>query len=160
MTEVGVVVSFNSDSSELARRMNTEAAKAVRYGGMAPQEALKLVTINPAKQLRIDHRVGSLEVGKDGDFAIWSESPLSTYARCEQTWIEGARYFDLRIDEMLRKQTGRERQRLIQKILAEAGSSSDESENGSRRGRRGGRRGSRPSTHLSTDQIELDTRTG
>ena len=65
MTEVGVTVSFNSDSSELARRMNTEAAKAVRYGGMEPQEALKLVCLNPAKQLRVDNRIGSLEAGKD-----------------------------------------------------------------------------------------------
>ncbi|MCZ6852221.1 MAG: amidohydrolase family protein, partial [Planctomycetota bacterium] len=88
MHDVGVIVSFNSDSSELARRMNTEAAKAVRYGGLDPQDALNFVTINPARQLRIDHRTGSLEVGKDADFVIWSESPLSTYARCEQTWIE------------------------------------------------------------------------
>jgi imidazolonepropionase-like amidohydrolase len=160
MTEVGVLVSFNSDSSELARRMNTEASKAVRYGGMDPAEALKLVTINPAKQLRIDHRLGSLEVGKDGDFAIWSESPLSTYARCEQTWIEGARYFDLRIDEMLRKQTGVERQRLIQKILAKSGSDSGGAGDGPRRGRRGGRGGPRPSNEASTEHQNLEIRTG
>ena len=127
MTNVGVVVSFNSDSSELARRMNTEASKAVRYGGLDPHEALKLVTINPAKQLRIDHRVGSLEVGKDADFVVWSGSPLSTYTRCEQTWIEGARYFDLRIDEMLRKKAKSERQRIIQKIHAQ---SHDKKKNG------------------------------
>lgn len=127
MTNVGVVVSFNSDSSELARRMNTEAAKAVRYGGLDPHEALKTVTINPAKQLRIDHRVGSLEVGKDADFVVWSSSPLSTYTRCEQTWIEGARYFDLRIDEMLREKARSERQRIIQKIHAQ---SHDKKKNG------------------------------
>ena len=120
MHDVGVLVSFNSDSSELARRMNTEAAKAVRYGGLDPHDALNLVTINPARQLRIDHRTGSLEVGKDADFVIWSESPLSTYARCEQTWIEGARYFDIEQDRMLAASAQAERQRLIQRVLHEA----------------------------------------
>lgn len=117
MHDLGVVVSFNSDSSELARRMNTEAAKAVRYGGVEPHEALTFVTLNPAKQLRIDHRTGSLEKGKDGDFVIWSDNPLSTYAICEQTWIEGAQYFSLERDAELRAQIRAERQRLIQKIL-------------------------------------------
>ncbi len=120
MHDVGVIVSFNSDSSELARRMNTEAAKAVRYGGLDPHDALNLVTINPAKQLRIDHRTGSLEVGKDADFVIWSESPLSTYARCEQTWIEGARYFDIEQDRKFAASSQAERQRLIQRALREA----------------------------------------
>lgn len=120
MHNVGVLVSFNSDSSELARRLNTEAAKAVRYGGMEPHEALKFVTINPAKQLRIDHRTGSLEVHKDADFVIWSGDPLSAYSRCEQTWIEGARYFDLESDLEMRASVDRERQRIIQKILAQA----------------------------------------
>jgi imidazolonepropionase-like amidohydrolase len=120
MHDVGVLVSFNSDSSELARRMNTEAAKAVRYGGLDPHEALKFVTINPAQQLEIHDTVGSLEPGKDADFVIWSDSPLSTYARCEQTWIEGARYFDLETDRMLREHIAVERHRLIQKILADA----------------------------------------
>jgi imidazolonepropionase-like amidohydrolase len=117
MHDVGVLVSFNTDSSELARRLNTEAAKAVRYGGVAPQEALKFVTLNPARQLGIDDRTGSLEPGKDADFVIWSGSPLSTYTRCEQTWIEGARYFDLETDRELRRAAERQRQRLVQKIL-------------------------------------------
>ncbi|MHC4107340.1 MAG: amidohydrolase, partial [Planctomycetota bacterium] len=120
MHEVGVVVSFNSDSSELARRLNTEAAKAVRYGGVEPHEALKFVTLNPARQLRIEHRCGSLEAGKDADFAVFSESPLSTYAVCEQTWIEGARYFDIERDRELRQWAQAERRRLIQKILEDA----------------------------------------
>ncbi len=120
MHDVGVLVSFNSDSAELARRMNTEAAKAVRYGGLDPHEALKFVTINPARQLKIDDLVGSLEPGKDADFVIWSDDPLSTYARCEQTWIEGARYFDLETDRALRDRVATERHRLIQKILADA----------------------------------------
>jgi N-acetylglucosamine-6-phosphate deacetylase len=120
MTDVGVLVSFNSDSSELARRMNTEASKAVRYGGLEPAQALKLVTINPAAQLRIDDRTGSLEPGKDADFVIWSDDPLSTYARCEQTWIEGGCYFDLEQDLQMRRQVEDQRQRLIQKILAQS----------------------------------------
>jgi imidazolonepropionase-like amidohydrolase len=117
MHDVGVVVAFNSDSGELARRLNTEAAKAVRYGGVEPQAALGFVTLNAARHLHIDGRTGSLEPGKDADFVIWSGSPLSAYARCEQTWIEGARYFDLETDRELRQTAQRERQRLVQKIL-------------------------------------------
>ena len=94
MHQRGVVVSFNSDSSDLARRMNLESAKAVKYGNTKPSDALNFVTLNPAKQLRIDHRVGSLEPGKDGDFVIWSDSPLSTRSICLETWIEGKRYFE------------------------------------------------------------------
>jgi imidazolonepropionase-like amidohydrolase len=94
MRERGALVSFNSDSSELARRMNLEAAKAVKYGGTGEEEALKFVTLNPARQLGIDRRVGSLEAGKDGDFVIWSGSPLDTRTVCLQTWIEGKKYFD------------------------------------------------------------------
>jgi len=117
MHNAGVVVSFNSDSDELARRMNLEAAKAVKYGGVCEEEALKFVTLNPAKQLRIDHRVGSLEPGKDADFVIWSGSPLSTYSICEQTWIDGRKYFDIEEDKEMRKQVEAERARLIQKVL-------------------------------------------
>ena len=120
MNSVGCVVSFNSDSDELARRLNWEASKAVRYGGLPPAEALKFVTINPAKQLRIDHRTGSLEKGKDADFVIWSGDPLSTYSKCEQTWIEGAKYFDIAEDATMRIEVDKERQRLIQKILRQA----------------------------------------
>mgnify|MGYP000903401473 CR=1 FL=1 len=94
MHERGILVSFNSDSSDHARRMNLEAAKAVKYGGVSEEEALKFVTLNPAKQLRIDARAGSLEPGKDGDFAIWSGHPLDTRSVCLQTWIEGRQYFE------------------------------------------------------------------
>ena len=94
MHQRGVVVSFNSDSSDLARRMNLESAKAVKYGNTKPSDALNFVTLNPAKQLRIDHRVGSLESGKDADFVIWSDSPLSTLSICLETWIDGKRYFE------------------------------------------------------------------
>lgn len=98
MRERGVLVSFNSDSDELARRMNVEAAKAVKYGGVPREEALKFVTLNPAKQLKLDKRIGSLETGKDGDFAIWSGDPLDPTSHCDETWIEGRRYFDRAAD--------------------------------------------------------------
>jgi len=113
----GVVVSFNSDDSELARRLNTEAAKAVKYGGVPPEEALKFVTLNSAKHLFLEHRIGSLEPGKDADFVIWSDSPLSTYAVCEQTWIDGRKYFDIEEDKELRQKVALQRTRLIQKVL-------------------------------------------
>lgn len=117
MHNAGVVVSFNSDSGELARRMNLEAAKAVKYGGLSEEEALKFVTLNPAKQLRIDHRVGSLEAGKDADFVVWSGHPLSTYTKCEQTFVDGRKYFDLEEDKKMQQLVISERARLIQKVL-------------------------------------------
>ncbi len=116
--ERGVLTSFNSDSGELGRRMNLEAAKAVRYGGLAPEEALKFVTINPAQQLGISHRVGSLELGKDADFVLWSGPPLSTASRCEQTWIDGRRYFDREEDLNRREENRAEREALMAKVRA------------------------------------------
>jgi len=94
MRDRGVVVSFNSDSSDHARRLNLEAAKAVHYGGVPAEEALKFVTLNPARQLRIDRWVGSLEPGKDADFAVWSGGPLEVTSVCLQTWVDGIRYFE------------------------------------------------------------------
>jgi imidazolonepropionase-like amidohydrolase len=117
MYHAGVLTTFNSDSDELARRLNTEAGKAVRYGGVPETEALKFVTYNAAKQLRIDNRVGSLEVGKDADFVIWNANPLSPQARAEQTWIEGQRYYDIDTDKRLRTEAQVERQRLMAKAL-------------------------------------------
>jgi len=109
----GVNVGFNSDDPELARRLNTEAAKAVKYGGVPEEEAIKFVTLNPAKSLKVDDRIGSLEVGKDADFAIWSGSPLSPYSACEQTWIEGRKYFDRAADLAGREALAKERDALI-----------------------------------------------
>ena len=117
MHEVGVSVSFNSDSNELARRLNIEAAKAVKYGGVKPEEALKFVTLNAARQLAIDDRVGSLEVGKDADLALWSGDPLSTYTRCVATWIDGREYFSLAQDRKHRERIAAQRRRLIAKLL-------------------------------------------
>ena len=118
MHNAGVVVSFNSDDRELARHLNHEAAKAVKYGGVPRQEALKFVTLNPARQLRIDQYVGSLEAGKHADLVVWSQSPLSTFSVCEQTWIDGRRYFSRTEDRERRESVRRSRTRLIQKILA------------------------------------------
>jgi imidazolonepropionase-like amidohydrolase len=120
----GVVTSFNSDDNELARRLNTEAAKAVRYGGVAEEEALKLVTLYPAIQLGVGDRAGSLEPGKDADFVIWSGHPLSTYTLAEQTWIDGRRYFDRAADLARREEIAAEREAL----LAEAESAGEEEE--------------------------------
>jgi imidazolonepropionase-like amidohydrolase len=119
MHEVGVNVSFNSDNDELARRMNLEAAKAVKYGGVEPSEALKFVTINPAVQLGIGEITGSLEAGKDADFVIWSGDPLSTFSKCESTWIDGREYFSLAQDLELRRRDAQLRDELLQRILTE-----------------------------------------
>lgn len=117
MHKAGVVVSFNSDDGELGTHLNQEAGKAVKYGGVEPVEALKFVTLNPAKQLRIDHYVGSITPGKQADFAVWNGPPLSTYSRCEQTWIDGRKYFDRADEPRLRKQFDKMRNTLVQKIL-------------------------------------------
>ncbi|MEM8960835.1 MAG: amidohydrolase [Acidobacteriota bacterium] len=118
MWDRDVLVSFNSDSSELARRMNLEAAKAVRYGGVPEAEALKFVTLNPAIQLGIDTWVGSLEVGKDADFVIWNGHPLSTLSRADQTWVDGRKYFDRERDLVLREEIIAERTALLDKVRA------------------------------------------
>jgi len=118
MHNAGVVVSFNSDDRELARHLNHEAAKAVKYGGVPADEALKFVTLNPAKQLRIDQHTGSLTTGKHADLVVWSGSPLSIFSRCEQTWIDGRKYFDLDDDAKLRLQSRQMHATLVQKILA------------------------------------------
>ena len=101
LTRKGVLASISSDSAELARRLNTEAAKSIKWGGLTDDEALALVTINPARQLRIDHRVGSLEVGKDADVVIWNRHPLSSYAIVDRVYIDGRRYYD-RADDRVR----------------------------------------------------------
>lgn len=113
----GLNVSYNSDDDMLATHLNLEAAKAVRHGNVPPVEALKFVTINPAKQLMIDGRTGSLEVGKDADVVIWSGDPLTASARAEATYVDGRLLFSLERDAEMRAQVEAERRRLIQKIL-------------------------------------------
>lgn len=115
--ENGVVTAFNSDDREMARRLNQEAAKAVKYGGVPEEEALKFVTLNPAILLHLDDRIGSLEAGKDADLVVWSDHPLSVYAQCEQTYVDGRRLFDQQEDLVMREAIRSERARLIQKML-------------------------------------------
>lgn len=117
MHRAGIVVSFNSDNGELARHMNHEAAKAVRYGNLSEEEALKFVTLNPAIQLRIDKYVGSIEPGKHADFVLWSGHPLNVASRCLQTWIDGRKYYDRSESEALAKLQAEQRAALIQKAL-------------------------------------------
>lgn len=117
MHEQGLLVSVNSDDPGLLRRLNQEAAKSTMYCDMDEHEALKMVTINPAKQLKIDDKVGSIVEGKQADFVLWDAEPLSVYAVVQQTWIEGARYFDRQQDLAMRPQLEQERQQLIQKVL-------------------------------------------
>ena len=114
MVRHGVVTSVNSDSNERARRLNIEAAKAMRYGDLTEEEALKLITMNPAWQLGIQDRVGSIEVGKDADLAIWTAHPLSVYARVETTLIDGEVFFDRRQDLARRAELEKERATLEQ----------------------------------------------
>ena len=118
MAKNNVIVSFNSDDDELARRMNTEATKAIKYGGLSEEEALKFITINPAKQLKIDKWVGSLEEKKDADFVIWDGPPLSIYSKVQETWIEGSKYFSVNENILLEERDQQLRAELIQKILA------------------------------------------
>jgi imidazolonepropionase-like amidohydrolase len=118
LLEAGVVTSLHSDNSQLSTRMHWEAAKMLRTG-LDEETALSLVTSGTAAVLGIADRVGSLEAGKDGDFVIWSASPLSTFTRAEQTWIDGRKYFDMEEDLRMREQVKRERAQLIQLILSE-----------------------------------------
>ncbi len=112
MTRRGVVVSVNSDSAEHARRLNTEAAKSIHWGGLTEDEALALVTINPARQLRVDARVGSIEVGKDADVVIWNKHPLSTYAIADRVYIDGTRYYDRLAEERRLTEVQQEKSKL------------------------------------------------
>lgn len=119
MHEVGLNVAINSDDAEMARRLNQEAAKSVKYGGMSEEDALKMVTLNPAVMLHVADRVGSIKVGKDADVVLWSDHPLSIYAKAEKTIVDGIVYFDRQRDQELRTKIAGERSRLIQKMIGE-----------------------------------------
>ncbi|WP_405205789.1 amidohydrolase family protein [Aquimarina sp. LLG6339-5] len=117
MHNQGVLVAINSDDGEMSRRLNQEAAKSVKYGGISEEEAWKFVTLNPAKMLHIDDRVGSIKVGKDADVVLWTDHPLSIYAKAEKTLIDGATYFDLEKDKAMRKSIVDERNELSTMLL-------------------------------------------
>ncbi|MCS3796030.1 amidohydrolase family protein [Niastella sp. OAS944] len=119
MQRVGLNVCINSDDAEMARRLNQEAAKSVKYGGMSEEDAFKMVTLNPAKALHVDEKVGSLKAGKDADVVVWSDNPLSIYAKAEKTIVDGIVYFDRTRDLEMRKKISAERNRLVQKMLGE-----------------------------------------
>lgn len=117
MHNVGVTTAFNSDDAEMARRLNQEAGKAVLYGNVPEEEALKFVTLNPAKMLHIDDKVGSLKAGKDADVVVWSAHPLSIYAKAEKTFVDGVLYWDIDADAQKLAAQQKERARLVQKML-------------------------------------------
>jgi imidazolonepropionase-like amidohydrolase len=117
MQEAGLVVAINSDDAEMATRLNQEAAKTMKYGGVKEEDAWKMVTLNPARLLHLDQQMGSLKVGKDGDVVIWSDHPLHITAQAEKTFVDGEKLFDRTEMAQLEKMMKEERERLIQKML-------------------------------------------
>ena len=117
MHNVGITTAFNSDDAEMARHLNQEAGKSVLYGNVPEEDAFKFVTLNPAKMLHIDDKVGSLKAGKDADVVIWTANPLSIYARAEKTFVDGIAYWDIDKDAQVIKTQQAEKARLIQKML-------------------------------------------
>jgi imidazolonepropionase-like amidohydrolase len=119
LTKVGVNTAINSDDAEMGRRLNQEAAKTIKYGGLTEVQALKLVTLNPAKMLHIDDKVGSIKVGKSGDLVLWTDNPLSIYAKVSKTMIDGQIYYDIDDNTKLIEETNKERARIIAKLIIE-----------------------------------------
>ena len=119
MHNAGVVTAINSDDREMSRRLNQEAAKTIKYGGVSEEDAWKFVTLNPAKLLHIDDKVGSVKVGKNADLVLWNTNPLSIYAKAEKTLIEGVTYFDIEKDKSMRDAIKKERNELINMMLNE-----------------------------------------
>ncbi|MFK8010563.1 MAG: amidohydrolase family protein [Marinicellaceae bacterium] len=116
MTKLGVVTAINSDDSEMARRLNQEAAKSIKYGGLSEEQALKLVTLNPAKLLHLDDRMGSIKVGKDADIVLWSDNPMSIYAKANKTFVDGKLLFDRDRQVEIENQITENRMRIINKM--------------------------------------------
>ena len=119
MAKQGITVAINSDDREMSRRLNQEAAKTIKYGGMSELEAWNMITINPAKLLHLDNRTGSIKVGKDGDVVLWSDNPLSIYAKAEKTIIDGTIYFDIEKDLEKRTAIKNEKSKLLKMMLSE-----------------------------------------
>jgi imidazolonepropionase-like amidohydrolase len=129
----GVLTCLHSDDAEMGRRLNQEAGKIIKYGGLTETEALKLITLNPAKILHLDDRIGSIKAGKDADLVLWTDNPLSVYARAFRTMIDGTFYFDEEKDAEMKKQIDSERNRIIGKILRESQPASTTNPNTARR---------------------------
>ncbi len=121
MHQAGVVTAINSDSAEMSRRLNQEAAKTVKYGDLTPQEALKTVTLNPAKLLHLDDRMGRIAVGMDADVVLWTDEPLSIYAQVDKTLIDGVVYYDRSQQDALQQRIKAERERLIERVMSQSG---------------------------------------
>ncbi len=119
LTKAGVNTAINSDDAEMGRRLNQEAAKSIKYGGLTEIQALKLITLNPAKMLHIDDKVGSIKVGKVADLVLWSDNPLSIYTKVNTTIIDGQIYYDKDEDAKLREDIKKERARVIAKLIVE-----------------------------------------
>ena len=119
LTKAGVNTAINSDDAEMGRRLNQEAAKSIKYGGLSEVQALKLVTLNPAKMLHIDDKVGSIKVGKVADLVLWTDNPLSIYAKVNTTIIDGQIYYSTEEDAKLRESNKKERARIIAKLMIE-----------------------------------------
>jgi imidazolonepropionase-like amidohydrolase len=117
LNQMGIVTAVNSDDAEMGRRLNQEAAKMIKYGNLSEEAAWKMVTLNPAKMLRIEKYTGSIQVGKDADLVVWSDNPLSIYAKTEMTFVDGICYFSLEKDKELRISIKKERERIIQKMI-------------------------------------------
>ncbi len=116
LNDMGVIVAYNSDDAEMARRLNQEAAKAIKFGGVSEEDALKFVTLNPAKLLHVDDKVGSIKAGKDADLVIWSDNPLIIYATVIQTYVDGICYYDVKTDLQKQLDNKQERARIIAKM--------------------------------------------
>jgi imidazolonepropionase-like amidohydrolase len=129
----GVLTCIHSDDEEMGRRLNQEAAKVMKYGGISETEALKLVTINPAIMLHLGDRTGSIKVGKDADLVLWTDYPLSVYARASKTIVDGTVYFDEENDKKMNEQITAERNRIITNILHETPATGSSTPNSPRR---------------------------
>lgn len=143
LNEMGITTAINSDDPEMGRRLNQEAAKSIKYGGMTEEEALKMVTLNPAKILHIDEYLGSLTVGKHADFVVWSGHPLSVYSKADLTYIDGIPYFDRTLSEEMEKRDEEERAKL-----------SDEMMNAIQNGSKAKKPKVKPQTHYHCDSVE------
>ncbi len=117
MHDQGVLTAFNSDDGEMSRRLNQEAAKAIKYGGVSEEDAWKFVTLNPAKMLHLDNKIGSVKTGKDADLVLWSDHPMSIYSKAEKTMIEGVIYYDIEKLPAMIKAIETERNQLINMML-------------------------------------------